>query len=159
MRQIAAFYADPHFGHSNILKYCVRPFGTVDEMNGELIDRYNNVIEDDDTVLWLGDCFFHGTYDGILEELNGTKILIIGNHDRSMAAMAKLGFALVLQEAVIDIGGVTCRVNHYPYKPEPTFEKPDKFATCALGSNQERFSFMGIATEKPRFTTIKSMLV
>jgi calcineurin-like phosphoesterase family protein len=131
MLTVSAFYSDPHLGHANIIKYCERPFADVEEMNQELVRRYNDKIGYEDVVLWLGDCFFKGDssrYSGILSRMNGTKILIVGNHDNSMPAMARLGFALVFSEAVLNIRGVTCRVNHYPYKPTPVYEKPDKFA-------------------------------
>jgi calcineurin-like phosphoesterase family protein len=128
---LAAFYSDPHIGHANIIKYCERPFTDVEEMNQTLVQRYNAKIDRKDVVLWLGDCFFKGDptrYRDTLLQMNGTKILLVGNHDGSMPAMANLGFALVLQEAVLNIRGVTCRVNHYPYEAIPVYEKPDKFA-------------------------------
>jgi len=128
---ISAFYSDPHIGHANTIKYCERPFADVNEMNRELVKRYNDRISHDDVVLWLGECFFKGDssgYANVLSEMAGTKLLLVGNHDNSMPAMARMGFALVLQEAVLEIRGVICRVNHYPYKPTPIYEKPDKFA-------------------------------
>ena len=128
--QINAFYSDPHFGHAKIIEYCKRPFRTVEEMNRELIHRYNERIGVDDVVIWLGDCFFKGDdqkYANILSEMAGTKILILGNHDRPPADMAALGFALVLEEAVMHIANRACRLSHYPYK-SGSAEKPDAHA-------------------------------
>jgi calcineurin-like phosphoesterase family protein len=115
---ITHFFSDPHWGHSNIIRYCNRPFEDVREMNRELIRRYNDTVGPQDTVLWCGDSFFKGSPDwcrGILAGLNGNKILVKGNHDRSHGAMAELGFALVLDECILHIAGRTCRVSHYPY--------------------------------------------
>jgi calcineurin-like phosphoesterase family protein len=50
--KIKAFYSDPHYGHFNILKYCGRPFSSIQEMNREFIARYNSKIGPSDTVLW-----------------------------------------------------------------------------------------------------------
>lgn len=113
------FYSDPHWGHSNIIRYCSRPFKDVKEMNYELTRRYNEKVKPSDTVLWCGDCIFAkgdlGPHE-ILSGLNGHKILIKGNHDKSEAVMAEWGFDLVLTEAVLHIAGRTCRVSHFPYE-------------------------------------------
>ncbi len=110
------FYSDPHFGHANIIKYCNRPFSTVQDMNEHLVARYNEMVSPTDTVLWLGDCAMNPrVLDSILPRLNGKRILIVGNHDGSQPMMARLGFSLVLHEAVLHLGDRTCRVSHYPY--------------------------------------------
>ena len=127
---IKAFFSDPHFGHSNIIEYCNRPFSDAHEMNLQLVHNYNKLIDIDDTVIWLGDCFFKGDkeeYRNILAEMAGRKILVVGNHDGTEAQMAALGFDLVLREAVMHIAGKTCRLNHFPYGADPQYEKPDKF--------------------------------
>ncbi|MCA9712766.1 MAG: hypothetical protein KDK70_43455, partial [Myxococcales bacterium] len=49
------FTSDHHFGHRNILRYCSRPFAHVDEMDEELIARWNARVSDDDVVYHLGD--------------------------------------------------------------------------------------------------------
>lgn len=128
--RIRAFYSDPHFGHANILKYCDRPFATIEEMNAVFVDNYNDLIGTGDTVVWMGDCFFKGDdtrYSHMLSEMAGTKILLLGNHDGSSERMAKLGFDLVLHEAIMHIGGRICRLNHFPYAAHSEYEKPDKF--------------------------------
>jgi calcineurin-like phosphoesterase family protein len=81
------FTADEHYGHDNIIKYCTRPYADVKTMNRALIQNYNRVVTDDDTVYHLGDFGFF-SMDSLnvlrkfVQQLNGTKILILGNHDR-----------------------------------------------------------------------------
>jgi calcineurin-like phosphoesterase family protein len=78
------FTSDQHFGHDNIIKYCNRPFSSVDEMNRILIQNYNSVVNFDDTVYFIGDVGFMQVDQllAILSRLNGNKILIFGNHDK-----------------------------------------------------------------------------
>lgn len=99
-------------------------------MNRELVRRYNEMVGPHDTVLWLGDCFFHGnptTYREILASMAGHKLLVTGNHDSGDSTMASLGFALVMHEAVMYISGVPCRINHFPYRGIPGRDGTDKF--------------------------------
>ncbi|PIP83204.1 MAG: hypothetical protein CO113_03370 [Elusimicrobia bacterium CG_4_9_14_3_um_filter_62_55] len=44
------FTADTHFNHANVIKYCARPFASIDEMNREMIARWNAVVGPEDTV-------------------------------------------------------------------------------------------------------------
>ena len=46
---------DQHFWHTNVIKYCNRPFSSVDEMDEALIDAWNKYVKHDDTVYHLGD--------------------------------------------------------------------------------------------------------
>jgi calcineurin-like phosphoesterase family protein len=77
------FTSDTHWNHTNILKYCSRPFANVKQMNDELIRRWNSVVKQDDTVYHLGDVAFGSTQQtvDILNQLAGNKVLIVGNHD------------------------------------------------------------------------------
>lgn len=79
-------YADPHFGHENIIKYAQRPFPSADKMDGELVKLYNSVVEKEDVVYWLGDVTIKSPEKWrwlarIIGKMNGRKILIFGNHD------------------------------------------------------------------------------
>lgn len=80
------FTSDTHYWHKNIVKYCNRPYPSVEEMNADLIRRYNHKVQPDDTVWHLGDFAFCGKDKGveILEQLNGHKNLVVGNHDYSL---------------------------------------------------------------------------
>lgn len=49
------FSSDHHFDHARIIKYTARPFSTVEEMNETLIERWNERVGPNDTVLYTGD--------------------------------------------------------------------------------------------------------
>ena len=75
--------SDTHFNHANIIKYCSRPFESIEQMNEELIKRWNNTVAKDDIVYHLGD-FAFGSKEQlkeILGRLNGRVRLVMGNHD------------------------------------------------------------------------------
>jgi calcineurin-like phosphoesterase family protein len=74
------FSSDQHYGHANVIKYCNRPFADVQTMDDELIYRHNNIVKHGDTIYMLGDFTFKDPHP-YLRRLNGTIILIPGNHD------------------------------------------------------------------------------
>jgi calcineurin-like phosphoesterase family protein len=80
------FTSDPHFNHTNIIKYCKRPFDNVEEMNEVLIDNWNMVVGKDDLVICCGDFSLGSSKQaiGVLNRLNGHKLLIKGNHEKSV---------------------------------------------------------------------------
>lgn len=79
------FTSDTHFGHRNISEFCRRPFSSVEEMDAELIRRWNVVVKPNDTVYHLGDFSFkHNAgvpFEWYYNQLNGRKVIILGNHD------------------------------------------------------------------------------
>ena len=77
------FTSDEHFYHANMLKYASRPFKNLTEMHKELIRRHNSVVTEADTVYHIGDFGFFPHSDqigSVLRQLNGTHVLILGNH-------------------------------------------------------------------------------
>lgn len=80
------FTSDLHFGHKQILKHCkeTRPYSNVDEMNQALVDYWNDTVSENDTIYHLGDfSFMNKTRTReILNQLNGNKVFILGNHDK-----------------------------------------------------------------------------
>jgi len=77
------FVSDLHFGHNNILKYCARPFESVEEMDQALVDNWNAVVRPQDTIYCLGDMAFHN-FERI-SQCCGRKLLVPGNHDHERA--------------------------------------------------------------------------
>jgi calcineurin-like phosphoesterase family protein len=81
------FTADHHFGHERIIDLCGRPFDSVAQMNKTLIERHNMLVEERDIVWMLGDLCMGPITESLalIKELNGSKYLIAGNHDRCFA--------------------------------------------------------------------------
>lgn len=89
------FISDTHFDHANIIQYSNRPFADKYVMTEELIERWNSVVGENDTVFHLGDVFICGAQraEEIASRLNGRKILIRGNHDKfSRGKYLRMGF-------------------------------------------------------------------
>lgn len=111
--------SDQHFNHKNIIKYCDRPFSSVEEMNEELIKRWNAVVSKDDTAFVLGD-FFMGRLteiEDILSRLNGHIMLVEGNHDNDsrIATMTSCGNVKNLGPLfIMDYRGINIAMCHYP---------------------------------------------
>ena len=80
------YIADLHFGHTNALSYDNRPFTTIEENDAALIKNWNNKVGIDDDIWILGDISWHGAMKTIeiFNQLNGTKHLCIGNHDKKL---------------------------------------------------------------------------
>lgn len=110
------YIADWHYGHANVLGFDNRPFKTVEEMNDELIRRWNSVVENGDLVYILGDMFWVKTTDAIpiMDRLNGQKILIKGNHDRVKDKTLAGKFVKITEYLEIDDMGHRIVLCHYP---------------------------------------------
>ncbi|MDR0741687.1 MAG: hypothetical protein LBF28_02845 [Rickettsiales bacterium] len=100
-------FADPHFDSENIIKFGARPFISVAEMNETIIQNYNIIVGKHDKCYWLGDIMYNATKEkvaGILRQMHGRKLLIIGNHDRvhSVKWWESCGFDFVCEHPVYD---------------------------------------------------------
>ena len=111
--------SDLHFGHKNIIQYENRPFKDVEEMDTKLIENWNNIVTNEDTVYVLGDfSWYRGEKTNeILKQLNGMKILIKGNHDKNFLDDKKFDrslFVEICDYKVIKENGVHYVLFHYP---------------------------------------------
>lgn len=114
--------SDHHFFHNNIIKYCNRPFETVEEMNEVLVKNWNSVIGPDDHIYHLGDFCFGNVekWNWCLEpgRLNGHIHLILGNHDPDRifrpGTMIERFDSIEFQKVLI-IDGWTVYLNHFPF--------------------------------------------
>jgi len=82
------FISDLHLGHANILNFTqldgvtpVRDFAHVDEMHDTMIKKWNAVVRQEDHVHILGDVVMNKAALPLLDEFNGHKRIILGNHD------------------------------------------------------------------------------
>ncbi len=124
------YTSDHHFGHRNIIDYCDRPFAGTDEMNDAMVERWNDLLGDDDEVWLIGDVALGDLHAMLIEHvarLRGRKILVPGNHDRCWAGSRKHlnSGGLYLEvggfERIVDapkpvrIGREKVRISHFPY--------------------------------------------
>jgi calcineurin-like phosphoesterase family protein len=78
------FYtADWHLWHHNIIRYCDRPFASVEDMHEAIVSNMNDSVGKNDLLYILGDVSFYGgdKTREILDRIHGKKIFLIGNHD------------------------------------------------------------------------------
>lgn len=91
------FTSDTHFYHRRVIEYCDRPYSSVEEMNEDLIKKYNELVKSGDTVYHLGDFSFGDKEKTIkiINRLNGQKHIILGNHDKVIKGEVAAKFASV----------------------------------------------------------------
>lgn len=109
--------SDTHYGHEKIIAYCNRPYSSAAEMNFDFARRWNEIVAPEDLVYHLGD-FAMGDPDSwpkYRATLNGRIILVRGNHDRKIdRVLDRMRFEDVIENAIVEIDGVRCWLNHYP---------------------------------------------
>ena len=108
--------ADTHFGHAGVIKYCHRPFDSVDDMDQHLIRQWNDRVGVRDLVYHLGDVAMCGKprLREILAALNGRIRLIRGNHDRSIKGAITKRFEKISEIETMKIGDIRAELCHYP---------------------------------------------
>lgn len=114
------YISDTHFGHSNIINMCNRPFTDIESMNWVLIEKWNKKVKKNDEVYFLGDFFYKCPQIKaieILKQLNGKKYFIKGNHDKQSFLMT-LKTSGLIEEAreykEIDDNNRMVVLFHYP---------------------------------------------
>lgn len=139
------FSSDSHFWHNNVIKYCNRPFSSIEEMNETLVNNWNSVVKPDDIVTYLGDfSLAFRAVETFSHRLNGFKWLVPGNHDfchsyhkksrsqenkdKWIQKYADHGWAVMPEINQGLIGDHYFKLCHHPYATEYELEKGDKYA-------------------------------
>lgn len=76
--------SDLHFFHNKEFVWQMRGYESVEEMNEIQIEKFNSIVRPEDTCYFCGDVALGPDPQAaadILKQLNGNKILILGNHD------------------------------------------------------------------------------
>lgn len=112
--------SDHHFGHTNIIKYCDRPFSKDNQgmvKNAEFMyNAHQETVTENDIVIFLGDVALFRSHTKedlkrMLKALKGKKFLVLGNHDTmSLNFYKECGFVDVQPYYII--GDVM--LCHYP---------------------------------------------
>lgn len=80
------FISDLHLGHVNCLAFDNREFPNIEAHDNTIIERWNSAVGVDDDVWILGDISWYNATKTveIFRQLNGTKFLCAGNHDKRL---------------------------------------------------------------------------
>lgn len=110
------FTADWHVGHNNVILFDKRPFRDINHMHTVLVNNYNSSVGNNDVCYFLGDMGLCSgdTLKKVISRLNGTKVLILGNHDKNMFSMYNAGFDVVLNAGVFYLGTHRVSMSHCP---------------------------------------------
>jgi len=113
--------SDLHFYHKGILNFCsdTRPFSDLDDMHHNLIQEWNRLVGEDDYIFHLGDFSFKGgeATAEVLSQLNGKKVMILGNHDKTLRNQFKrgqFGIEEICDYMEIRLDGVKVCMSHFP---------------------------------------------
>lgn len=110
------FTADWHVGHANSIVFDERPFKDLEHMHKVLINNYNAIVPENGICYFLGDMGLCNVeiLKTIMDQLNGTKVLIMGNHDKGVNAMYNIGFDVVTYGMKMLIAGKVVTLSHCP---------------------------------------------
>ena len=78
-------WSDLHLHHNNIIRYCGRPFQSVDAMNEALLAAWKETVSETDTIICGGDIALAGALQrerlARVRAMPGRKLLVRGNHE------------------------------------------------------------------------------
>ena len=111
------YISDLHLRHANVIRLDGRPFANMEEMEEELIRRWNERVTPQDTVYIIGDFCWQtsNAWIDILKQLKGRKVLIRGNHDpkRIDGKLVKMFDDVKDYKEINDNGRRVC-MSHFP---------------------------------------------
>lgn len=111
------FTSDLHFGHDREFVWKARGFESIQEMNLAIAGRFNSKVQPEDTVYILGDLMLGDNVTGeyFLSQLNGKKIIILGNHDTNTRIKIYEKYAdEIVYAKVIKYKKKNIYLSHYP---------------------------------------------
>ena len=86
------FTSDFHLGHRNIIRYCGRPFASVEEMDAAILANLNKLVDADDVLHFLGDFCLGGPDQArqYRDRIVCRNIhMVEGNHDGALNNLAR----------------------------------------------------------------------
>jgi calcineurin-like phosphoesterase family protein len=126
-------------------------FASVDTMHEDIVSMWNSQVKPEDTVYNLGDLAFktgqrEKDLDALLKSLNGTQILIKGNHDETKKIAKFSAITELHKDMVIEIGGIKFLMAHFPFKEsmpaKDVVERPECFTPGRLGEDGQRMPLL-----------------
>lgn len=144
------FSSDQHYWHNNIIRYCARPHKTVEEMNEDMVLKWNQTVLPEDTIYVLGDfSLAFRAVETFPQRLMGNKVLVPGNHDFCHSYHKKSltpenrekwlqkyrdhGFTILPEQTTLDLPGLgIVNLCHHPYTDDNSSDNDagyqDKYA-------------------------------
>lgn len=114
------FTSDLHFDDTRFDLF-YRPFKTLDEQHEVIINNWNSVVKPEDEVYVIGDVAV--TDEGLkyVDQLNGTKHLIMGNYDdpRDFKLLQSKFKTISSSAGLVLKNGDYVNLNHYPKEASP----------------------------------------
>lgn len=111
------FTSDWHIGHKNCIQFDNRPFRNLRHMHNVLINNYNSTVPPNGICYFLGDIGMNTELmKDIIGKCHGTKICILGNHDKGLTSMYNIGFDLVLYKAELYLAKERLTLSHCPLR-------------------------------------------
>lgn len=111
--------SDLHLCHNKEFLYGPRGFGSIEDMNAAVVERWNGKVSEDDDVYILGDLMLcdNDTAMTLVRQLNGKIHIILGNHDtdnrialyRTLDNVIEIAYA-----TMIKYDGLRFFLTHYP---------------------------------------------
>lgn len=120
LRSNVWFTSDTHFGQVRTLNLSKRPFKNVDQMDKEMIRKWNHNVREGDVVYHLGDFGDASIAAETIKQLNGDQIfLLLGNYedgDKSVVdqLLTDPRVTIISDHHQITIDGVEMRLIHEP---------------------------------------------
>ena len=112
------FWSDLHLFHTNIIKYCDRPFSDVGEMNKALLTNCLKRVSANDILVFGGDIMMSNLpgANQILRAMPGFKINVLGNHDvqNKTNELLRLAVDEVAPCIEFEFNGTSFLLTHYP---------------------------------------------
>lgn len=140
--------SDLHLGHDKDFVVQARGFETVEEMNAEIIRRWNERVYPDDDVYVLGDLTLGDVEEGIrlIAKLNGYLHIMRGNHDTDKKVERYLELPNVVSVQYADVlkyGKAVFWLGHYPtITANYDDDKPwAKHVVCLFGHTHQEQPF------------------
>ena len=144
---------DTHFGHAKILEFEKekRVFSSVEEMNETLVENWNSVVKEHDTVWHLGDVAFGRSNIDICSRLNGYKNLVLGNHDQYPLEHYKYYFNRIVGS--YKLGGYI--LTHVPVHPDQFYRFKGNIHGHLHSKNLDDKRYINVSAEQINLTPIE----
>lgn len=105
------FTADLHLGHANIMKYCNRPYITLNQMDADIINSLNEIASGNSVLFLIGDIMFKFISDDAKNAFKralmqfSTVYCLRGNHDhnQSIKYLKSINSVQFLNDSIVEV--------------------------------------------------------